>query len=154
MWICEDDENMSVKEEDGMCWQMETHLLTVLVLVPALEHLQPLAGPLHLCLFMLPGKQEKTCKPLPLVKFYLKLRLCEGGSFWTPWELNRKLLCSQVDWSWWAALVKDSFHQLCFWFSQPFWWCKSIRLPLTVNTKIFISWVSATIKYEVVIAKE
>lgn len=34
------------------------HLLAVLVLVPALQHLQPFGGPLHLSVFLLSG--EKT----------------------------------------------------------------------------------------------
>lgn len=36
------------------------HLVAVLVFVPALQHLQPLAGSLHLCVFLLLGGKKKN----------------------------------------------------------------------------------------------
>lgn len=57
----------------------EDHLLAVLVFVPALHHLQPFGGPLHLRVFLLSGKQEVTHEYLPPSSVFPFVCSCPTG---------------------------------------------------------------------------
>lgn len=50
---------LSGRRQSGMRDEAD-HLVAVLVFVPALQHLQPLAGSLHLCVFLLLGEKKTT----------------------------------------------------------------------------------------------